>query len=119
MYDKMPQIITSNLTPKTVDKVFELLNMIAESQVKDEQMNHFLTQISEFDGESTSLEERTKGTFTINSSYSQLSLLQKKIVNRTFEKAIAVSDTSSILEQYHYDIENLISNYKFSNSEAH
>lgn len=112
MCDKMPQIITSNLTPKIVDKVFGLLSMITDSQVKDEQMNHFLTQISAFDGESTSLEERTKGTFAINSSYSQLSLLQKKIVNRTFEKAIAVSDTSSILEQYNYETEKLISNNK-------
>lgn len=92
-----------------------LLNTITDSQVKDEKMNHFLTQITAFDGETTNLIERTKGTFAINSSYSKLSLLQKKIVNRTFERVIVVSDTSSILEQYHYEIEKLISNNTFSN----
>lgn len=47
-------------------------------------------------------------TDNINDSYSQLSLLQKKIVNRTFETAIMVSDTKSIYDKYLREMEKMV-----------
>lgn len=47
-------------------------------------------------------------TDNINDSYSQLSLLQKKIVNRTFETAIVVSDTKSIYDKYLREMEKMV-----------
>ena len=111
MCSKMPQIITSNLTNRIVDAVFRLLNEISDTQVKDEHMNQFLTNLSCFDGESTNFEERVKGTCIINRYYSNLSLLQKKIVNRTFEIVIMSSDINIVLEKYLYEMDKLISKY--------
>lgn len=105
---KIPQIITSNLNPRIVDSVFSLLNEITDSHVKDEKMHLFLVILTDNDGKSKDFDKRTKGTIALNNIYSQLSLLQQKIVKRTFEIAIMTSDTKSILPKYHYEMEKLM-----------
>lgn len=111
MFDKMPQIITSNLTPKIVDKVFRLFTEITDSQVKDDRMYQFGVAITDNDGRSRNPDIRKVGILAINNSYSKLSLLQKKIVNRTFEIVIMSSDTNIVLKKYLYEIEKLISKH--------
>ena len=107
---KLPQIITDNLNVKLVNTFFELLNMITDSHIKDERMDQFLLALNDNDGEDRHFDKRKKGTITINESYSQLSLLQKKIVNRTFETAIMVSNTKSISEKYLREMEKIVKN---------
>lgn len=112
MCDKIPQIITSNLTPKIVDKVFRLLTEITDSQIKDDRMYQFGVALTDNDGRSRNPDIRNVGTLAVNDSYSKLSLLQKKIVNRTFEIVIMSSDTNFVLEKYLYEMDTLISKYR-------
>ena len=106
---KMPQIITSNLTPKIVDKFFVLLNEITDSQVKDEKMYQFLVKLHDYDGDPRNIVERTNEIIKINTAYSRLSFLQKKIVNRTFELVFMTLDTKPIMEKYLYEMKLIIS----------
>ena len=109
MCDKIPQIITSNLTPIIVDNFFRLLAEITDSKVKDNKMFQFGVTLTDKDGRSKDIDKRTKDTIDINTAYSQLSILQKKIVNRTFELVIMTPNTDSILMKYRYEMGVLIS----------
>ena len=106
---KIPQIITSNLNPKIVDAVFRLLNEIKDSQIKDEKMCDFYVKLTDNDGRSKDFDKRTQGTIDLNDSYSQLSLIQQRIVKRTFEIVIMEPDTYSIMDKYLYEMEMIIS----------
>lgn len=105
----MENILTSNLTPKIVDKVFVLLNKITDSQVKDDKMRQFLVTLYDNDERLSNSIKRMKGSLAINDSYFKLSLLQKKIVLKTFEIAFISSDTNRVMEKYLYEMKSLIS----------
>ena len=105
---KLPQIITENLNFKYADAVFELLNRITDSRINDANMNLFMTSLSDNDGRSNDPNDRIKGTIKINDAYSKLSILQQKIVKRTFETAIMNYDTLP-LDKYLGEMELLIS----------
>lgn len=106
---RLPQIVTSNLNEIIVNRVFDLLNMIKSSRVMNEKMNEFQIFLTDFDVGTRDDDIIIKQTLSLNNSYSKLDLLQKKILNRTFEIAI-MGDTGieDVKRKYISEIELLI-----------
>ena len=106
---KLPQIVTSNLNEIIVNRVFDLLKMIKNSRVMNEKMKEFQIFLTDFDVGTRDDDIIIKQTLSLNNSYSKLDLLQKKILNRTFEIAI-MGDTGieDVKRKYISEIELLI-----------
>lgn len=106
---RLPQIITSNLNETIVNRVFDLLNMIESSRVMNEKMKEFQICLDDNDDGTRDDNIIIKQTISLNNSYSKLDLLQKKILNRTFEIAI-MGDTGieDVKRKYISEIELLI-----------
>ena len=108
----LPQIITSNINERYVDKAFLLLGMITDTRVMNDKMNNFKTSLTDNDDGTRDIELIEKQTVSLNDSYSKLDLLQKKIINRTLETALAINNIDSIRDKYLMEINILIDNYK-------
>jgi len=108
----LPQIITSNINERYVDKAFLLLGMIKDTRVMNDKMNNFKTSLTDNDDGTRDIELIEKQTVSLNDSYSKLDLLQKKIINRTLETALAINNIDSIRDKYLMEINILIDNYK-------
>lgn len=108
----LPQIITSNINERYVDKAFLLLGMIKDTRVMNDKMNNFKTILTDNDDGTRDIELIEKQTVSLNDSYSKLDLLQKKIINRTLETALAINNIDSIRDKYLMEINILIDNYK-------
>lgn len=105
---KLPQIITDNLNDRIVDKFFCLIKLVSDKDIMNEQMKLFLTTLSDYDGSNSDPSEREEITVKINDAYIKLSLIQQKIVQRTFELAISTHDINSITEKYYFEVKKLI-----------
>lgn len=108
----LPQIITSNINERYVDKAFLLLGMIKDTRVMDNKMNDFKICLTDNDDGTKDVELIKKQTMSLNDSYSRLNILQKKIINRTLETALAINNIDSIRDKYLMEINTLIDNYK-------
>lgn len=108
----LPQIITGNINDRYVDKVFHLLGMITDSRVMNNKMDDFKICLTDNDVDARNEEQLTNQTISLNNSYSKLDMLQKKIINRTFEIAIANNDIESVKDKYLMEISLLIKKYQ-------
>ncbi len=107
---RLPYIITDNLNEKYVNAVFELLKLIKDSRIKDKIMTKFMTTLCDYDGRTDDLNDKWIGIQSLNDAYSKMSVLQQKIVNKTFEDAFMNYDIDRIKKKYLWEIEKLLSN---------
>lgn len=98
----LPQIITDNLNEEIVNKVFQLYSIIPKSEINNERLWLFMKDLTDNDKE---LSERINDRMALNESYGKLSIIQQKVIKRTFELVLMNRDTKNIEEKYIWEIE--------------